>query len=145
MSDDIRTLIREVLAEELRAFKADNNRGDRVSVKPDVKVEAVSIESDKDLNTFAAHILDVAKNPDRRAAVENGTLVFRLTNSRPSNGPGHQAGSVTVSYEKGLISERQISELPDGAHIKAGKKTCFTPLARDEIRRKRIRLERTKS
>lgn len=145
MSEDIRNLIREVLAEELRAFKADVSRGNRVSARPEVKVETISIDSDTDLNAFAGRILNDAKNPDRRAALENGTLIFRLANNRPSNGAGHQTNSQTVSFEKGLISERQIADLPDGAVIKAGRKACFTPLARDEIRRKRIRLERIKS
>ena len=141
MSDEIRALIREVLAEELKALKTSG--GGRA---PKPQEETVEIASDRDLNAFALRVLDLAADDGAAAAIRDGRLRFRLQTAKMLSPAADQpaAGGNAVVFEKGLVSERQIASLPDGSVVRATPKVCFTPLARDEIRRKQIRLERIK-
>ena len=51
-----------------------------------------------------------------------------------------------VFRERGLVTEKDIAKLPAGlTAIEAGKRVRFTPLARDELRRRGIKIERTRS
>ena len=143
MSDDIRALIREVLAEELKAFKA-SGQGGRDASRP--REETVAIAGDRDLNAFAARVMDLARDEQTAADIRAGRYLFRLQSDSGASRQAAAQSSVgqAVSFDKGLVSERQIAQLPEGAVIRATAKVCFTPLARDEIRRKKIRLERIK-
>lgn len=144
MGDDIRSLIREVLAEELKTFRtANNDRAADVAQSKD-RVETISIAGDADLNEFAKRVLELAGNEEARSDIRTGKMRFQLANSQTHGQIAHAEPVQTIQFEKGLISEKKIADLPDGATIKATKAVCFTPLALDEIRRKRISVERMK-
>jgi len=141
MGDDIRSLIREVLAEELKAF----NTGSRAAAPmAENRVETVAIASDTDLNNFAKRVLELAGNEKARSDIKTGRVRFQLADSTAKGSQQTTTRVETISFEKGLISEKKIVDLPEGSTIKAAKSVCFTPLALDEIRRKRIRVERIK-
>lgn len=151
MSADLRAMIREVLREEL----ATRGVG-RPSGAPQVRHEMVSVACDADLAAFARRILALAGDSKARADIESGRHVFRLA------GPGagsHAASGVEayerpqptqnlspVSFERGLVNEREIRNLPEGITvIRIGKTVRLTPLAQDELRRQGIKIERAKS
>lgn len=146
MSGDIRQLIREVLSEELAAFRS---RG-TAAPAPQKHVETVTIASDADLAAFARRVLTLGRDGKTRGEIEAGRYEFRLGHetgapvavSRPRSGP---AGT-PVDFAGGLVTENEIRRLPGGVTcVRAGKSVCFTPLAKDEMRRQGIRVERTSS
>jgi len=145
MGDDLRLVIRELLAEELAkvrtemAGSASSNR---------VREEEVSITSDSELAAFVRRLLTLAKDGRALAEIEAGRHRFRLrqgARSDPSPQSGRSATS-SVRFEKGLITERDIAKLPEGlASVQAAKQVRFTPLAQDELRRRGVKIERTAS
>ncbi len=146
MSADLRTLIRDVLREELATLKQSNAPAKSTSRREEV----VSIETDKDLTKFAQRILHLAQDPQSRSAIEKGEHVFRLARGQsvpveaftPSL-PARSAPSAPTRIERGLVTEKTVASLPEGQRsISVGKHVRFTPLARDELRRRNIRIER---
>ncbi|NMM43636.1 hypothetical protein HH303_04045 [Rhodospirillaceae bacterium KN72] len=146
---DLRSMIREVLREELSALKGGG------AFAPQVREETVSIGTNADLQRFVARILELSKDAGSRAALESGRHVFRLGHSgglgaAPSVAMGSPAApnpaATRVQFDKGLVSEKAIADLPDGTRVvRAGKTVRFTPLASDELRRRGIKIERAKS
>ena len=145
MSGDLRQLIREVLNEELAAFRA---RG-APSPAGAKSVETVAIFTDTDLGAFARRVLALGRDARIRADIEAGRYEFRL--ERAPRPPGGVAGSAAVSgapasFDRGLVTETQVKALAPGTtRIRAGKSVRFTPLARDEMRKMGIKVERTSS
>ncbi len=143
MSADLRQLIREVLNEELAAFRA---RGVPSPTRAK-NVETVAISSDTDLGAFARRVLTLGRDAKIRGDIESGRYEFRLT--REPGPSGEVAGSTAVSgapasFDRGLITENQIKALAPGTTcVRAGKSVRFTPLARDEMRKMGIKVERT--
>jgi len=141
MQGDLRQLIREVLAEELAAFRAHS-----LPPGPQKRVEMVSISSDADLTAFARRVLVLARDGKIAADIEAGRFEFRLGAGPAAGGPERpQAAGATapVCFERGLITETQIQNLPEGATIvRAGKQARFTPLAKDALRKSGVRVER---
>ena len=143
------SLIREVLAEELARIRSEKKGAGGSAVNAGrVREEQVTIAGDGDLQAFARRILTMADNPDERRRLLAGEVVFRLA-GRSAGGagasaPGAQvAGGVSESIERGLVSERQVDRLPAGtAVLQLGKEVRMTPLARDRLRRRGIRIER---
>jgi hypothetical protein len=142
VDDSVRRLIREVLAEELRRMKAET------APMPGVHEEAVSIGSDADLAVFVAKLMKLAGDAKARRDIEQGRVVFRLAGQgqKPSGSaaePAAPAGD-TVRMERGVVSERQVDALPKGTRIlRAGKDVKLTPLAKDRLRHRGIKIERT--
>ncbi|KAA3633041.1 MAG: hypothetical protein DWQ08_02445 [Proteobacteria bacterium] len=132
---DIRSIVREILLEEL------GRRGD---VGTGVRREKVSIRNSQDLNAFALRVLELARNEDVGAEIRAGRLCFELDGAPAADRPRPRAGGQVgaVSFEKGLVTEKHIAKLDRAASIRVGKGVCFTPLAKDEIRRKGIKVER---
>jgi hypothetical protein len=149
MSADLRAMIREVLREELAA------RGvGRPSGAPQIREEAVSVASDADLAAFARRILALAGDSKARADIESGRHVFRLASAGSRAATTAEAyeraqpkqNLSPVSFERGLVNEREIRNLPEGITvIRIGKTVRLTPLAQDELRRLGIKIERAKS
>ena len=148
------SLIREVLAEELARIRSEKkSAGGSVASAARVREEAVTIAGDGDLQAFARRILTMADNPDERRRLQAGELVFRLA-GRSGGGIGAPAPSGQVAggqaaagpaerIERGLLSERQVDRLPAGTTLlQLGKEARMTPLARDRLRRRGIRIER---
>lgn len=146
MSDAaIAALIREVLAEELAKLKGAKPAKPKGRTD-EVRHEDVAIASDADLTSFAGKILKAADNPKTRKDIEQGRLVFKLANGAPSTvaeGPDAPP-SETVVVETGFFSERQVDRLPkDTRTVRLGKRVKLTPLARDRLSHRRIKIERT--
>jgi hypothetical protein len=154
MQNDIRYLVREILAEELKALKGAGGASGAyadTAPKPQVREESVEIASSRDLQRFALRMLDLAKDSRAAAEIRNGRWRFHLSASAPGTAGratasgSDSAPSQAVNFEKGLVSERQIAALPEGALVEAGPRVRFTPLALDEINRRGIRLKRRKA
>lgn len=135
---DLRSMIRELLLEEL-----GTNRPDIVSSGP---AHTVELRNDNDLNAFVIRVLDMSKERDLKADIQSGKFQFTLSGSDHGCHQTNRAGSAdsltgAIRFEKGLVTEKDISHF-NGSVIEVGNTVCFTPLARDEIRRKKIKIER---
>ena len=143
--NDLRTLIRDVLQQELAALRNETPVPNRT------REEQVSLRTDAELAAFVARLLRMAQDSRLRADIEAGRHVFRLASGPAPQVQAHQptapashAAPAPVRFERGLVTEREIAKLPDGLRsIGAGKTVRFTPLARDELRRLNIKIERT--
>lgn len=137
MDRDIRGLIRQVLAEELAKLRPATNAPPRE--------ESVRIADDRDLDRFVRRILTLGGDAGTRRAIEEGRLVFRLSDSAaPARSNSRPAASQRI--DKGFVSERQIDALPDGTKVlQVGKAVRFTPLGRDRLRQRGIVIERAGS
>lgn len=140
---DIRDEIRAILREEIAALRAEAAPA----------VERVQISSTAELNRFARDLVARAASPDFSRAVAQGQVAFELT------GPAITAPAITAptkvmspapisapTIEKAMITERDIVGLEETTRRLRLTKNCrLTPLARDEARRRGIRIERIPS
>ncbi len=137
MDNDIRSLIRQVLAEELAKLRPAANAPPRE--------ERVRIDSDQDLDRFVRRLMTLSGDPSNKRAIEEGRLVFRLGSN--SGKTASRSGVSTASsqrIDKGFVSERQINALPEGTKVlQVGKAVRFTPLGRDRLRQRGIVIERS--
>ncbi|MGC9368177.1 MAG: hypothetical protein ACP5DX_01430 [Paracoccaceae bacterium] len=147
---DLRNIIREVLAEEIARLRPELSAG-----APRVTEEMVTIRSSADLNAFAMRLLERAQDGRLKADMAAGRHRFVL--SHDGGAPGHAtppvhahqpaapapAAPAHAEFLRGMVTERDIAALAEGTRvIRAGKSVCLTPLARDEITRRGIKLER---
>ncbi|VDS08423.1 hypothetical protein PARHAE_01607 [Paracoccus haematequi] len=140
---DIRALIREVLAEEIAAIRAELTAGPRQ--------EQVRVATAADLTQFALSVLDRAADPGFAAALRGGGLHF-VPMATPAPGPAPTAQPAVLvttvpapvpELAKSLITERDIAAIAEGeTRLRVGKRSRLTPLAGDEARRRGIRIER---
>lgn len=147
--DSIRSLIREVLAEELTALRSDVGAYAQTKPRPQIREEQVAINSDADLMDFVHRLLEIAKDGRARSEIESGRWLFRLSGGRggcfEDSAPRSSAAALndTARFDRGLISERQVDTLcANIKYLVIGKRVRFTPLARDIIRRRGIVIER---
>jgi hypothetical protein len=154
--EDLRALIKEILAEELSSMRAE--------FACDAAVERVSVSTSADLNRFALSVLDRANDPGFVSALRNGRLSFEPlrnvgTHERVDRIPlAVERTSVVRQPEtlvttvppkvaelrKGLITERDLAAVGSGeTRLRVTKTARLTPLANDEARRRGIRIERT--
>ncbi|MFD1160503.1 hypothetical protein [Roseovarius aestuarii] len=145
--EDLRSLIRDVLSEELARLQPE-----AVPSTPRVTEEVVAIRSSADLNVFAQKLLGMAQDGRVRADIIEGRHRFRLSHDGSTPIVAHQPMAPSANapapaqFVSGMVSERDIATLPDGTrNVRAGKAVKFTPLARDEMRRRGITVERTTS
>lgn len=142
-------LIREVLAEELARMGGLG----AVSGQGALREERVRVASDEDLAALVQRVLALADDPAERKAFDEGRLVFRLAGvgvakgaaaaSLVASAPATGGGAATLM--SGVLTERQIDALPSGtAVLSVGKSVRVTPLAKDRLRQRGIRLERTR-
>lgn len=144
---DLRAMIREILSEELAALRKEPALGAQT------RDEVVSIRTNAELAAFVKRLLSLAQDTRLRADIETGRHVFRLATggSAPVRAhepliPSPSARSGPVRFETGLITEKEVAGLPDDLRsLSIGKAVRFTPLARDELRRRGVRIERTTS
>jgi hypothetical protein len=147
--DQLRLMIREVLAEEIARARSQGLMGGAGGTpRPQVREEYVAIRNDADLQAFVRRIAEVLKDGRSREEIERGRWVFRL-GDRPPSGAVQQTASparpqpVTSRIERGIVSERQIEALAPGTtRLLVGKQVRFTPLARDRLRMRGIEIER---
>ena len=142
---ELRHLIREILAEELAKVTPPQ-------AAPRVTEEQVSIRSNADLAAFVQRLMGAAQDGRLRSDIEAGRHVFRLADHGAQHIQAHQpiapnpGAAPAVRFERGLVSERDVASLPqDMRRVDVGKTVRFTPLARDELRRRNIKVERDQS
>ncbi|HUH50240.1 MAG TPA: hypothetical protein VLZ56_10360 [Mycoplana sp.] len=154
---ELRDLIRDILAEELAAIRGELGAG---STR-----ETVRIENSEDLTGFALNLLDRACDPQFVAALRDGRHRFvldalspapvtalRRDEPRCSTPAPSPMPLVTITpaaipeLTKSLITERDIAQIAqDQTRIRVGRNSRLTPLASDEARRRKIRIERMPS
>ena len=125
---ELRAAIRAVILEELGEEDAAPARGSPV-------VEEVAIGTEAELAALVQRVAALARTPEGWAELESGRRVFRLAGSSTPGGP--------VRSKSGLVSERDIDALPDGASefvLRPGMR--LTPLARDKLRARGIAIRR---
>lgn len=147
---DLRALIKEILAEELSSM--------RVEFACDAAVERVSVSTSADLNRFALSVLDRANDPGFVSALRNGRFHFEpvrnvATPERVEQLPPAAKQPETLvttippkvpELSKSLITERDLAAVPNGeTRLRITNAARLTPLAKDEARRRGIRIERT--
>ena len=158
MDTSLRSMIREVLTEEIGKAKAQgllpSQGSSQTGAAPKLKVreEMISLRSDGDLSAFVARLAEILKDGRSRDEIERGRWVFRLASSASGAPAAPQSFTAspaapppsTARVEKGIIGEKQIESLPEGTKIlAAGKTVRFTPLAKDRLRLRGITIERT--
>ncbi len=145
MVEELRGVIRELLAEELAKVRAE--MGGKPS-NPGVREEAVTIASDQDLETFVKRLMALASDPKARAEIEAGRHRFRLDGGVQTATPAapSASGGATPHFDRGVVTERDVGKLPPGlTTVRVSKRVRFTPLAKDELRRRGVTIERTSS
>ena len=148
MSAELRSMIRELLQEELAALRLGNGQVTAVTRREEV----VALQSDTDLAAFVSRIVHLAQDSNARAAIRTGQHVFRLGPRTMAQVHAHEptiarSGEMALTrFETGLVTEKAIANLPEGQRsISVGKAVRVTPLARDELQRRNIRIERTRT
>lgn len=153
---DIRALIKEILAEELSSMRGE--------LACNVAVERVSVSTSTDLNRFALSVLDRANDPGFVSALRNGRLHFdpvrnigapecldRVPLAVERTPPVRQPETLVTTVppkvaelRKSLITERDLAAVGSvETRLRVTKAARLTPLAKDEARRRGIRIERT--
>ena len=136
---DLRALVRELLTEELTAMKRN--------VPGAPELAQVSIHNNAELNSFALHVLKVAKDRNLELEIKTGKFQFQLQGNHNQQNlveprPQSSSGKYQISGQK-LITEKDLINLT-GDVLRIDDGVCLTPLARDELRRKGIKLERNR-
>ena len=145
--EDLRSLVRELLSEELN--KVNKKNSDSIN---DSREEKVVIDNSKHLNSFVRRILDLSKDRKIVTEIMEGKYIFKLSNDHQrftntsdiGNTINNSAGS--INFLKGLITERDIMSVGENVStITIGKFVRITPLAMDEIKKRSIKIERKSS
>jgi len=151
VESELRSMIREVLAQELARLRADLAGGGRGAPAPRVREERVRIDGDADLAAFVHRLMELSRDGEARREIEQGRWVFRLSRDAPPTATGEdrrlaspaRPQARTTEIERGVLSERQVDALPEGTtRLLVGKAVRFTPLARDRLRQRGIEIER---
>ena len=132
----LRVVIRELLAQELGGLREEKKQTQPKN-SAETKEENVKVASTEELTAFARRICALAQDEQAREDIEAGRWIFH-----PHSADKPKGSKGDVRFEKGVVGEGQVTSLAEDSCIWAGKQVCFTPLAMDEIRRRRIRIER---
>ena len=98
----------------------------------------MSIGSDAELAAFVRRLLDMADDPKTREKIRAGDLRFKLADV-----DGRQRTEVKQVAPPQFVTERWVDALPKGTTVvTVGKRTRLTPLARDRLKSRKIRIER---
>jgi len=138
---DLREQIRSILREELAALRTS-------PLPAPVARQTVRIDNDSDLLHFARALLARAQDPGFIADVQAGRVGFSLERHAPAPN-----GSVPVASpsalpgpswsDKTLLTEKDMAALGQGQRVlRVGRHCRLTPLAKDEARRRGIKIER---
>lgn len=156
---ELRSLIRQILAEEIAALRSEDLGGPQV--------ERVRAGSEAELTDFALSVLARGQDAGFAAALREGRIRFvpeapavappaaayvpHPVPPRPQPAAATQPMMLVTTLParvpelpKGLITERDIAAIAEGeTRLRVGKSARLTPLAGDEARRRGIRIERT--
>ena len=136
LKEEIRNLLREELSLMKDEFKLRQTA-----------VEQVAIRSNDDLMAFVHNILGRAADASFVRQIKDRTLRFELSKQLSMGTDSFTDRNLDnkkyVSIDKILITERDIGKLDSAEKaINIWKSSRLTPLARDEIRRRGIKIER---
>ncbi len=133
--NELRALIRDVIATELAAVKAERNAPPGAAPAE----HRVRIANDADLAAFAKQVLALAGDSNVQRKIAAGAYPFKLDGAQaPSSG-----GSARI--DKGVVTESVLIKLPRGTkRLQIGAEVGVTPLARDKASSLGITIERMK-
>ena len=137
---ELKDEIRNVLRQELMLIQQELK-----SIKP--RVEHVNINSSDQLMDFVRELLDRAEERNFVDQIKEGALRFEISDKINKTANLKSDPNLDVrkqaSINKMLITERDIGDLKTSEKtINIWKSSRLTPLARDEIRRRGISIER---
>ena len=145
--EDLRSLVRELLSEELN--KVNKKNSDSIN---DLREEKVVIDNSKHLNSFVRRILDLSKDRKIVTEIMEGKYIFKLSKDHHRFTNTSDIGNTinnsarSINFLKGLITERDIMSVGENVStITIGKFVRITPLAMDEIKKRSIKIERKSS
>jgi len=139
---EIRKIIRELLVEEIALINKESVSLDQKTTREEI----VSIKTDEDLMNFVKKILNIVKETDGFSNIENGDIIFHLDvpSSANLNSRSCTSNPTSNKIEDGLITEYDIAKLDENITVlQVLKNAKLTPLAKDELRKKGIKMERT--
>ena len=139
---EIRKIIRELLVEEIASINKESVSLDQKTTREVI----VSIRTDEDLMKFVKKILNIVKETDGFSNIENGDIIFHLEVPSSANLNSRSCTSHPTSnkIEDVLITEYNIAKLDENITVlQVLKNAKLTPLAKDELRKKGIKMERT--
>jgi phosphohistidine swiveling domain-containing protein len=142
VGEEIRKIIRELLVEEIASINKESVSLDQKTTREVI----VSIRTDEDLMKFVKKILNIVKETDGFSNIENGDIIFHLDVPSSANLNSRSCTSHPTSnkIEDGLITEYDIAKLDGNITVlQVLKNAKLTPLAKDELRKKGIKMERT--
>lgn len=142
MGEEIRKIIRELLVEEIASINKESVSLDQKTTREVI----VSIRTDEDLMKFVKKILNIVRETDGFSNIENGDIIFHLDVPSSANLNSRSCTSHPTSnkIEDGLITEYDIAKLDGNITVlQVLKNAKLTPLAKDELRKKGIKMERT--
>lgn len=139
----LRDEIRAILREEIAALRSEIFQS----------TETVVINTSADLNRFAQDILARADNSNFSDRLRCGEIIFALaetsetkTNQMPNPIVTSPPKPTGVTLNNDLVTEQDIVELGSTARVvRLPMQSRLTPLAKDEARRKGIRIERVEA
>ena len=136
LSRDVRTIVREVLAEVLASRK---------SASGTATVQSVRIATDNDLARFVARLIQELDDPTTSTDLRSGARRFTLRDVVGSVNPPVGTSSPPGTFAlQGVITESRIERCaPDGALV-LGAGAILTPLARDKARKLGLKIERVR-
>jgi hypothetical protein len=130
--DGLRAMVREVIRE---ALAARAGTGATPATGADI-VEPVRIASDADLDAFVRRLVRLMRDPAGAARIDAGAHRFTLER-------GAAVSAVTAPCS-GLVNEKAVDALQEGAVLRLAPDAVVTPLARDRARQRRIKFERVR-
>jgi hypothetical protein len=139
LREEIRTILREELASVIEA-----------RMLPDI--QRIKIENSHDLNAFARLILEKMSNPKFAEQLNSGQVMFELDDQATTYRKMHTIPASVAkptqksvpTINKNLITEADIANVSAG-NVLVPRSARITPLAKDEAKRKGVRIERTDS
>jgi hypothetical protein len=138
--NELRALIREVIAAEIAAVKREAAPSASASAE-----HRVRISSDADLAAFAKQVLTLASDPATHNAIANGSYRFKLDGGSSTASAPTPAANTSAKIEKGVVTETMLLKLPKGTkRLQVGAGVSVTPLARDKASSLGITIERMK-
>ncbi|MDY0885464.1 hypothetical protein ACFPL7_12005 [Dongia soli] len=142
----LRDLIRDVIAEEVKALKAGQQAGAPAAAPSIAPTPPIRIANDADLAAFAKQVLTLAETPAIREAILAGRHPFKLAAGQPAqSGPAALPISHSHRLDKGVVTESTILKLPAGtSRLVLGPEVSITPLARDKAKSRNISIERAR-
>ena len=136
--NELRALIRDVIATELAAAKAERNAP---AAPPEHRVR---IANDADLAAFAKQVLALAADPNAQRKIASGGYPFKLDGATAAPSAAPSAGG-SARIDKGVVTETALMKLPRGTRrLQIGAEVSVTPLARDKAGSLGITIERMK-